>query len=195
MDVRGALVDRPEDQLVNQPDNRRLARQVFQAISIDGVIIRAGRHIHRFGCDHFVAAMKPLDRRFQFRRHGDAGLHRPLGEHADRLDREAIERIRHRQRDAVGIHRQRQDMRFFQEARADLVLQNRQVGIVALSDQGQTEMAGHCRREVSFGDKAQPRQELEQPLGRVGLEPKGPVETARVELPRLDERLAELQFG
>jgi len=35
----------------------------------------------------------------------------------------------------------------------------------------------------------------EQPLGRVGLEPKGPVETARVELPRLDERLAELKFG
>ena len=91
MNVRGHALDRLGDDLVDQPDHRRLARQILQPL---GIIFRCfdGFRCFRGG---FGLGVKPVEGCFKFDRYGDfeARLH-PRGER-DGGAGEMVERVGH----------------------------------------------------------------------------------------------------
>ena len=80
MDVGGLGLHRPGDQQVDQPDHRRLARQVLQPI---GVVFQGGLGVGGGWRGFGSVRVQPVHRRFQFDRHGDLHLHAAAGRGGD----------------------------------------------------------------------------------------------------------------
>ena len=94
VDVRGGGFHRAADDLIDQPDNRRLARQILKPF---GVVFE--RRFPRFGLKRLVfLGQQTVQSRFQFDRHGRGDGDPPSGGGGQGGGGETIKRVRERDR-------------------------------------------------------------------------------------------------
>ena len=99
VDVRGLGLHRAGDDLVDQPDHRRLAGQVLQPLGILLQRIAPGFAI-AVARGGVLGGAQPVQRRLQLDRHRHLDAHRQAGGGGDGIGGEAVERVgqRHHQR-------------------------------------------------------------------------------------------------
>ena len=191
VDVRGAGVDGARDHAADDPDDRRLARQIAQppdvvlgaeTAGVDGLDQLAGRG---------AAAVQALERGLDVARRRDPGPDRLAGEQLHRADRVVVERIGHRDREAVLGLGERQDVRLLEEVDADPLALHRQVGEVRGPGERQLEQLRQRLGDIALGHQAELDQEAVQGLGAGLGQTQRPREPGRVELALPDQQLAE----
>ncbi len=111
MHVRGMGFDGASDHLVDEPDHRRLAGEIFEAFGILLGRLVIGHNLvqHRLaiaGLDRF--GVEPVERAFELDRHGDGNRDRPAKGCRHRLACKDVERIDHREHRLLAVgNRQR----------------------------------------------------------------------------------------
>ena len=120
VDVRGSGFYRPGDQPIDDPHDRRLARQIAQPLDIvlgaEVSLLTDGLHDLAGGA---AAPEQAFEGGLDVGGHADPGQHRLAGEQLHRADRVAVERIRHGHGQASGGIGQGQNARLFQKIDAD----------------------------------------------------------------------------
>ena len=191
VDVRGARVHGPRDHPADDPDDRRLARQIAQPSDVVLGAETAGLD----GLDQLAgsgaAAVQALERRLDVAGRRDPGLDRLAGEQLHGADRVVIERISHRDREAVLGLGERQDVRLLEKVDADPLALDRQVGKVRGPGERQLEQLRERLGDVALGHQAELDQQAVQALGAGFGQPQRPREPGRVELALPDEQLPE----
>jgi len=97
MDIGGPRFHGLRDQLIDQPDQRCLARQILEPFRIV-LSARCGQPDIVQACTR-LSLVKPREGAFQVDRHRDHNLHLPVGGQADGRDSEPVQRIGHRDGD------------------------------------------------------------------------------------------------
>ena len=184
------------DQEVDQPDDRRLARQVAQPLDIvvgRALLARRGG-VDDLGERRAGGAVQALERRLDRGRRGEAQQHRLLGDQLDRARRVAVVGVGDCEHDARGAVGERQHERLLEELHADLAVEHHGVGKLV----GLRERQAEARRErgghVGLGDQAELGQQPVDPLAAALLQAARALEPRRVELAAADQQLAELQI-
>ena len=98
MDVRGVRFDRPRDQLIDEPDDRRLAGEVLEPLRVLFRRLGVGDQV----IEHLVGfaalaefGIEPLERGFELDRHGDRDRDRSAERRPDGVAGKDVERIGH----------------------------------------------------------------------------------------------------
>ena len=111
MDVRGVRLDRPRDQLIDEPDDRRLAGEVLEPLCILFRRLGVGDHVveHLLGIAALAEfGIEPIERGFELDRHGDRDRDRSAKRRRDGVTGEDVERIGHRKGRPIIVRRDRQ---------------------------------------------------------------------------------------
>ena len=162
-------LDRPGDQSIDDPHDRRLARQIAQPLDIvlgaEVSLLTDGLHDLAGGA---AAPEQAFEGGLDVGGHADPGQHRLAGEQLHRADRVAVERIRHGHGQASGGIGQGQNARLFQKIDADPVSGRRQIRIVRLAGERQIQQLRQYFGHLPLGDQAELRQKQVQ-RGVAGL--------------------------
>jgi hypothetical protein len=121
MNVGCLGLHRAGDDLVDQPDHRRLARQILQPLGIflQPLRLAIARLAALFGLG--IVAIQPVESGLELDRQGHFEPHRLAGGSGDRLRGEAIERIGHCQNQRIAVQRHRHSARGAQKTRGEPV--------------------------------------------------------------------------
>ena len=111
MNVRGVRLDRPRDQLIDEPDDRRLTGEVLEPLRILFRRLGVGDHVveHLLGVASLAElGIEPLEGGFELDRHGDRDRHRSAERRRDGISSKDVERIGHGERRPIITRRDRQ---------------------------------------------------------------------------------------
>ena len=114
VDVGRLGLDRAGDDLVHQPDHRRLARQVFETFGV--LFKRLGGAFGRVGGGR-VIGIQAVERRIEFDWHADQQRHRQPRRGGDGGGHECVERIGDGDQQTPGLIRHRQRASVAEEPR------------------------------------------------------------------------------
>jgi hypothetical protein len=144
-----------------------------------------------FSC-RLAGSVKPLDGRFDLAGDGYAAAHAAAGDHLERLDGVPIRGVGHRQHHLLVVLQDRQHPRITKKASAHLLFQDRELRILLLLDQRQAELVRQGIGNVTLCDHSEGDQQRSQAFPRSALlQAQRPVEPGLVELPALDQDLAQ----
>ena len=203
MNVGGPLLQRIGDDQADQPDDRRFGGQILQLLDV-------GEHavfIDDPGFDpvddlaerRLVAAVQALHRGVEFVRQREQRPDRAAGDHRERVDRELIGRIGHRQHELVFVFLDRQRVRLAQKARAHAFFEDGEFRIGVGFDDVQSELLGERVGDFALGHQPQRDQQFAQSFAlaaRAGvalLQAQRALQRRRVQLAALDQYLAQAQ--
>jgi hypothetical protein len=122
MNIGSALFDRTLDHPVDQPDDRRLAGKVAQPFDI-GLRIHAAIRARDIGRPLPAPVKQAVQRRLDIGRGRDTDFDRRACRHADRVDREPVQRIGHGEHHAVRPLFDRHDARLLQKTETQPILE------------------------------------------------------------------------
>ena len=120
MHVRSVGFNGPRDQLVHQPNDRGLAREILEPLGVFFGWRGIGNHLveHRLGVNAFsLFGIKPIEGCFEFDRDRDRDRDRASECGGDSAAGKGVERIGHRQNRALTIVGDRQGTRPAQKLR------------------------------------------------------------------------------
>ncbi len=153
MNVGGIGLDRPRDELIDQPNHRRLAGQVLQSFGI---------FLQRLSCARLrlvrlaVGRIQPLECCLQFNWHGYFKFDAPAAGRRNGGRREFVERISRREHQRPIFDSDRQGARLAQEARRQHVGEQRLGGRIARRCRHrQLEQGCIALRKTAFRQQAQ----------------------------------------
>ena len=180
------------DDLVHQPDHRRLARQVAQAFR---VLFQRFRAVSDRGLGIVCRVrVEAGERRVEFERYGDLQRHRIAGGGLDRGMGEVVQRISDRDAQGVIADRQRQCPDMAQEPRRQAVRQHRLLRVAGRGGDRHIQQRAEAFGQLAFGDQPELSQHGVDPLvRRLGNAPR-PLHRPRAAAVLLDQQLQQ-RFG
>ena len=103
VDVGRMSLDGARDQLIDQPDHRRFARQIFEALGVLLGGLALGNRLvqHRALIGPVGLCIEPIEGRIEFHRNGNRDSDPPAERRRNRIAREDIERVGHREGHAI----------------------------------------------------------------------------------------------
>ena len=193
MNVRGAQLDSPVDQVIDQPNDRRLAGRVLQALQIlDAVVDGVLGMIGQDPLDGAVAvAVGPRQGRLDVGRHPDPAVDLPPQAQAESIDHEGVERIGDRQHQALALVAQGDRLGVLEKLRADPIGERRILGIVVRARQGQVEARSKGLGHLALADQPKLDQAPVEALARVLAQARGPLQAGGIQGPAVDQARAQ----
>ena len=193
VDVGRARVERVGDDERDEPDHRRLRREVLQLLDVGverelvAALLDVADDLAHRGA---AGAVQALERGVELVGNRDQRLHVAAGHHPERADRVFVGRIGHRERKLVLVLAHRQRARLAQETRGDALLEDREFGIAGGVDERQAELRGQRLGDVALRADAERHQQRAQLFAAFLLHAKRALESGGVELAALDQNFA-----
>ena len=193
VDVRGAHLQRVGDHQRDEPDHRRLGGQVLELldVGVERELVALLDVADDLAELRLAGTVEALERGLELGGDRHHRLHLPPGDHAERVDRIRVGRVGHGKHQLVGILVDRQRARFAQEARGDLFLENRQLGIRSAVDERQTQLVRQRLGDIALRDQPQRHQQRAELLAGIRLQAQRALERGGIELAALDENFAK----
>ena len=138
MNVRGMRLDRPCDQLIDEPDDRRLARKILEPLRILFRRLGVSDHIGEHLCGITAVAqfgVEPFESRFELDRHRHRHGDGPANGDCDGVARKDVERIGHSNNCRISRRRDRDGANPAQKFGFEPILEQGRVGVIRGSHQ------------------------------------------------------------
>ncbi len=167
---RGARLDRAGDEVVDEADDRRLARRVLQPVDVvaEGIGGGAAGLLEDLADLGLALAVEPPIGRLEIGRIDDLALDLLADREAHRLAGIVVEGVDHGEHERVAAVGQRQNLLVAQEGAPEPLLEQRRVGEIARRGDAQAQEGGQSVGEVLVRDDAEAGQDVLEPLAALG---------------------------
>ena len=194
MHVGSVRFDRARNQLINEPDDRGFAGQILEPLRV--LLGRLGSAANIVEQDPAGVALlgfgvEAIERGFQLDRHRDHHDHRPAQCRRNRIPREGIERVRHRNDGGLVVLRDRQGVRLAQKLWLQPVAVKRFLGIILEAGDRRLDELGQRAGEAALADHAELRQDPVEAAAGFRGDMAGPLQRAVIDQPLRDKDGAE----
>ena len=198
VDVRRPRFERVGDDERDEPDDRRLGREVLQLLDVrvERELVALLDVADDLADRGAPGAVEALERRVELGRNRDQRPDLATRHHPERADRVRVGRIGHRQRELALVLLHGQRARLAQEPRRDALLEDREFRVAGRVDERQPELRGERFGDVALRAKAERHQQRAELVAALLLHAQRALDARGVELAALDQDFAQAHlFG
>ncbi len=194
VNVGRARVERVGDDERDEPDHRRLRREVLQLldVGVEREVVPALLDVADDLADcRAPGAVEPFERRIELVGNRDHRLHVAAGDELECADRVRVGRIGHRERQLVFVLAHGKRVRFAQEPRRDALLEDGEFRVAGGVDERQAELRGKGFGDVALRAHAERHQQRTELFSAFLLHAQRAIESRGIHLAALDKDLAD----